>query len=287
MKEAILDALKDTLITFFVIFILYVLISFVETKLTNKFKKATKYSPIIGAGIGLIPQCGFSIVASDLYLKNYISMGTLIAIFISCSDEALPILLSSPNSMIMCIPLLLTKFVVATVFGYFIDFIFRKPKITISTNNEEIENNDSCCFHHHNNSQSKIKEHLVHPLIHSLKISLYVLIVNIVFALLIYYVKEDNIKSFINNNIYLTPLLSSIVGLIPTCASSIIITELFVSKALSFGATISGLICNAGLGLIYLFKKKENFKNNLLIVSLLFAISLIVGYIILFIEIHI
>ena len=287
MKEAILDALKDTLITFFVIFILYVLISFVETKLTNKFKKSTKYSPIILAGICLIPQCGFSIVASDLYLKNYISMGTLIAIFISCSDEALPILLSSPNSMIMCIPLLLTKFVVATVFGYFIDFIFRKPKITISTNNEEIENNDSCCFHHHNNSQSKIKEHLVHPLIHSLKISLYVLIVNIVFALLIYYVKEDNIKSFINNNIYLTPLLSSIVGLIPTCASSIIITELFVSKALSFGATISGLICNAGLGLIYLFKKKENFKNNLLIVSLLFAISLIVGYIILFIEIHI
>lgn len=287
MKEAIFDALKDTLITFLVIFILYVLISFIEAKLTNKFKKATKYSPIIGASIGLIPQCGFSIVASDLYLKNYISMGTLIAIFISCSDEALPILLSSPNSMIMCIPLLLTKFVVASVFGYLIDFIFKKPKLVINTNNEEIENNDSCCFHHHNHSQSKIKEHLVHPLIHSLKISLYVLIVNIAFALLIYYIKEDNIKAFINNNIYLTPLLSSIVGLIPTCASSIIITELFVSKALSFGATISGLICNAGLGLIYLFKKKENFKNNLLIVSLLFAISLIVGYIILFIEINI
>ena len=150
----------------------------------------------------------------------------------------------------------------------------------------EIEKNDYCCFHH-NHFQSKIKEHLVHPLIHSLKISLYVFIVNIAFALLIYYIKEDNIKAFINNNIYLTPLLSSIVGLIPTCASSIIITELFVSKALTFGATISGLICNAGLGLIYLFKKKENFKNNLLIVSLLFTISLIVGYAILFIEINI
>lgn len=286
MKEAIFDAFKDTIITFLVIFILYVLISFIETKLTSKFKKSAKYSPIIGAGIGLIPQCGFSIVASDLYLKNYISMGTLIAIFISCSDEALPILLASPSSMIMCIPLLLTKFVVASVFGYLIDFIFKKPKLIINTNNEEIEKNDYCCFHH-NHFQSKIKEHLVHPLIHSLKISLYVLIVNIAFALIIYYIKEDNIKAFINNNIYLTPFLSSIVGLIPTCASSIIITELFVSKALSFGATISGLICNAGLGLIYLFKKKENFKNNLLIVSLLFAISLIVGYIILFIEIHI
>ena len=125
---------------------------------------------------------------------------------------------------------------------------------------------------------------MLHPLIHSLKICLYVLIINITFNLIIHFVGENVIKNFLNNNIFITPLLSSLVGLIPNCASSVIISELFVESSLTFSATLSGLICNSGLGLIYLFKDKNKFKNAISIVITLFLISLLVGYTSLFIE---
>ncbi len=284
--DEISHAFIDTLSIFVTILIVYFILSFIEGKLANKIVKSEKFSPLIGTCVGLIPQCGFSIIASDMYRKKYISLGTLIAVFIACSDEALPILLSNRKTISTVIPLVAVKFVIAILSGYIIDLLLkRKQKIT---KNETIENEEihyGCCKHQIEHSKEKfVKEHLLHPLLHSLKICAYVLIINLIFSTIIYFVGENSIKEFLNNNIYLTPFLSSIIGLIPNCASSIIITELYVSSSLSFAATISGLICNAGLGLIYLLKDKKNLKNTLFIIGILLAISLLSGYIILFIE---
>lgn len=287
--HVLLHAFLDTLQIFALILLIYFMLSFVEGKIAKKIQKNSKFSPLIGSSIGLIPQCGFSIVAADLYKKKVISIGTLIAVFVSCSDEALPIILSNPAKIYIIIPLLVIKFISAIAFGYLIDFIFKGTKnLKKEHHHEEKLIHKGCCHHEIEEvNESFAKKHLLHPLLHSLKISGYILIINVTFALLIHFVGENSIKVFLNNNIYLSPLLASLVGLIPNCASSVIITELFLSESLSFGATISGLVCNAGLGLIYLFKDKNNIKNSFLITGLLVSISLVVGYLTLLIELAI
>lgn len=285
MWHAIEHALVDTLTVFIIVFILYFFLSFVESKLADKFLKSGKYSPIIGATFGLIPQCGFSIVAADLYKKKYISVGTLIAVFIACSDEALVIMLSSPDKILSILPMFAIKFVFAIAFGYLIDLIIKRQTIRKHNHNEHSLVHKGCCHHEiGENKETFAKKHLFHPLIHSLKICLYVLIINIIFGLLIYYIKEENIREFLNSNIYLTPLFSSIIGLIPNCAISVIISEMYISNILPFSATLAGLISNAGLGLIYLFKGKQNIKNCILITITLFIIAILLGYSSLFIE---
>lgn len=287
MWHSIEHALIDTAKVFIVVLLIYFGLSFIEGKIAKKFQKSSKYSPIIGAAIGLIPQCGFSIVASDLYKKKHISVGTLLAVFIACSDEALPILLSSSDKILSVIPLFAAKFVLAISFGYLIDLILKRRTIIIKKHNHENTFIHKGCCHHEieeHEEESFVKKHLVHPLLHTLKICAYVLVVNIIFELLIYYVGETNIKEFLNNNIYLTPLLSGLVGLIPNCASSVIISDLYVSDILTFSATLAGLISNAGLGLVFLFKDKKNIKKSILITLTLLSIAIISGYLSLLIE---
>lgn len=287
MWHCIEHALIDTAKVFIVVLLIYFGLSFIEGKIAKKFQKSSKYSPIIGAAIGLIPQCGFSIVASDLYKKKHISVGTLLAVFIACSDEALPILLSSSDKILSVIPLFAAKFVLAISFGYLIDLVLKRRTIIIKKHNHENTFIHKGCCHHEieeHEEESFVKKHLVHPLLHTLKICAYVLVVNIIFELLIYYVGEANIKDFLNNNVYLTPLLSGLVGLIPNCASSVIISDLYVSDILTFSATLAGLISNAGLGLVFLFKDKKNIKKSILITLTLLSIAIISGYLSLLIE---
>ena len=287
MWHSIEHALIDTAKVFIVVLLIYFGLSFIEGKIAKKFQKSSKYSPIIGAAIGLIPQCGFSIVASDLYKKKHISVGTLLAVFIACSDEALPILLSSSDKILSVIPLFAAKFVLAISFGYLIDLVLKRRTIIIKKHNHGNTFIHKGCCHHEieeHEEESFVKKHLVHPLLHTLKICAYVLVVNIIFELLIYYVGEANIKEFLNNNIYLTPLLSGLVGLIPNCASSVIISDLYVSDILTFSATLAGLISNAGLGLVFLFKDKKNIKKSILITLTLLLIAIISGYLSLLIE---
>lgn len=287
MWHCIEHALIDTLKVFIVVLLIYFGLSFIEGKIAKKFQKSSKYSPIIGAAIGLIPQCGFSIVASDLYKKRNITTGTLLAVFIACSDEALPILISSSDKILSIIPLFVTKFVLAISFGYLIDLILKRKTIVVKVKDHSHSLIHKGCCHHEiedHEEESFAKKHIIHPLLHTLKICLYVLVVNIIFELLIYYIGESNIKDFLTNNVYLTPLFASLVGLIPNCASSVIISDLYISNILTFSATLAGLISNAGLGLVFLFKDKRIFKKALLITLTLFVIAIISGYLSLLIE---
>ncbi|MDR0934768.1 MAG: arsenic efflux protein [Erysipelotrichaceae bacterium] len=288
MWAAIKDALIDSSITLAVILVINFIISFVEERLARSFAKNKKESPLIGAAVGLIPQCGFPIIAADLYKNRHITMGTLVAVFIACSDEALPIMLSNVNTILPTIPLIIIKFVLGFLVGYLVDVIFTKKKLEINSAEKiETETNITivgCCNHEIEGEEKGekhpwIHDHIIHPLIHSLKLFAYILVINIAFSLLIYYVGENTIADFLNTNVWLTPLFATLVGMIPNCASSVIIVEMYISGSLYFGAALAGLIINAGLGMLFLFKNVKDWKNNLTILGIIFALSLIAGYI--------
>ncbi len=313
MWEVLLDALIDTLKIFPVLLISYILIEIVETTLSHKMTKKikNKYAPFFGAGIGLIPQCGFSVVATDLFSKRLISMGTLLAIFISTSDEAIPILLSNPDKILSLLPLLQIKFVYACIIGFSADYIYglikskkaaTKNSLLVETaceNDAEYENqHDHDHEHHHEHDEeehykgccghdikeeSKFKVYFLHPLIHSLKILAYILAVNVLLGFIIYAVGEEALIAFLLNGKWWTPLCAALIGLIPNCAASVVLTELFVSSALPFGALIAGLCTNAGLGFVFLFKHNKDVKENFAIMGVLFTVSVLLGYIILLI----
>ena len=288
LEHSIIDSLKVLL----VVIILNIIISFFEGKLANRINKDSRFSTLLGSSIGIIPQCGFSIVASDMYLKKKITLGTLIAVFIATSDEALPIILSSQDKILYVIPLILSKLVIGFIVGSLVDFIIYKVNKPISfdealVNNEEIIHK-GCCSHtieeHGSTEKSFIKSHFIHPILHSFKIFVYVFVINLLFGTIVHFVGEENISNFLLRFKYLTPLISSLIGLIPNCASSVIVTNLYVQGSLSFSSAIAGLITNAGLGLAFLFKNKKNIKINFLIIGILLLTALFVGYIGLFIE---
>ncbi len=271
--DVLLDALKDSVLIFAFVFLFHVILSFIETPVSNFLIKRKKTSPVFGALFGLIPQCGTSVVAADLYIKKYITIGTLISVFLACSDEALLILLAAWNKKtLMIFPLIGLKLITGIIFGLLIDLIVRKQRVE---NVDYIEEEKECRTHHHENTP--MHAHLVHPLIHSLKIFAYVLIINLVLGLLIGWVGEENFANFMISNRYLAPLFTSIIGLIPNCASSVLITELYLSNTLSFGALFAGLLVNSGLGMMILIRHKE-IKKTLVVLGICFAIAVSLGY---------
>ncbi len=278
MLDLLIDALLDSLKVLGFSFIIYFILSFFEDKISHLLQHHKRVSPIIGAAAGLIPQCGISVVASDLYLKEHITIGTLFAVFFACSDEALPILISDINKAIYVIPLLLMKIIFGFGFGYLLDLIVKNKKEEIEIDEEEIH--IGCCHHEIDHETSKLMTHLVHPLLHSLKIFIYVLIVNIIFSLIVYFIGENNIVSFLSTNPYLTPIFAAIIGIIPNCASSVLLCEVFISGGIPFGALFTGLCMNAGLGLVYLLKNKKSWKSILILEGYLLITSVVLGYII-------
>ncbi len=160
------------------------------------------------------------------------------------------------------------------VIGYLIDLIYRKQEI----NKPEEELTDVICHEHHH-EHTKTHKHLIHPLVHSLEIFAYVLVINISLGLIIASVGEDNFKNFLTSNRYLTPIYASLVGLIPNCASSVLLSELYLSGGLSFGALLAGLLVNSGLGMMVLLKSKATLKKAGLVVLICLITAISFGYI--------
>lgn len=287
MLEVLLDVIIDSLKVFGVTFIIYIILSFFEVKIAKGLEKKNRFSPLIGSALGIVPQCGLSVVATDMYQKEHITMGTLLAVFISCSDEALPILLSSGEKALSVLPIILIKLVLGFVVGYSIDKLYHKSTKSVDDHIEEChhhleeEVHIGCCNHHIENDKesSVLYNHFFHPLLHSAKLFIYVFLINLIFGSVIFYIGEETLEAFLTANKYLSPLLSTIIGVIPNCAASVIVTKVYLLNGISFGACVAGLIMNAGLGLLYLFRKKEHIKNNLLILGIMLLVSISVGYI--------
>lgn len=294
--DVIWEALvEDSLKMLPVILICYIIIELLEEKILNKYKASkllnSPFAPVVSAGFGLIPQCGFSVVATDLFSKRVLTIGSLMAIYLATSDEALPLMLSDVNNYMNLILILAIKFVYAVVVGIILDLIFRKrnsENILIEQSSIDFEGAEhdheihGCCSHDLENDkvQNKFKHFFIHPLIHSLKIFAYILVINIIFGLLVYFVGENSIVNFMSSTGVFQPVLVAIVGLIPNCAASVIITEFFLNGGIALGSCIAGLCANSGIALIMLFKLNKNRKENFTIFTLLYILSISIGLIV-------
>lgn len=270
LKEAFVDSLK--LLPF--LFIVYLFMEFIEHKSSKKteeiIKKSGKFGPVIGSILGVFPQCGFSVMASNLYITRIISIGTLIAIYLSTSDEMLPVLLTGGASIETVLKFLLVKVFVGMFAGIVIDLFIERKNKKIKPEIEKICNHDHC----------HCEENLLLSTIkHTFNIFLFIFGTNLIMNFIIYIIGEDKISLFLTSNNFIGPILSSVIGLIPNCAASVIITELFLNNTLTFGSALSGLLASSGVGLLLLFRLNKNYKENLLVLSLVFFISIFLGII--------
>ena len=268
------DSLKDSALVFAFVLLIHILLSFFENSLANSLVKKKKAGVLFGSLFGIVPQCGTSVMGAELYIKRYISIGTLVAIFLSCSDEAFIAILACGQiyKMLSVLPMIGLKIVIGTGIGLLADLLFRKQEIIFD---EEVKEEAEC--HHHHVHNSELHRHLMHPLFHSLEIFAYVFVTNMVLGLIIAGVGEETFSHFLQSNRYLSPLFASIVGLIPNCASSLLLAELYIGGNLSFGAILAGLLVNAGLGFMVLLKNRKSVKRIPIILTICFLTAVAVA----------
>ena len=272
MLDILLDALIDTLKTLPFLFGAYLLIEFLEhrasEKLTGALRRLGPFGPVGGAVLGLVPQCGFSVAAANFYAGRLITPGTLVAVFLATSDEALPILVSQPGALPDLLFLLGVKLVSGAVFGVLTDLIWKRlPHRTPEHPFEELCKDCDC--EHHGIFRA--------ALTHTVRIALFLLLVNLVLGGAIHFVGEERISQVLLSGSVLQPFVAALIGFIPNCASSVILTELYLSGSLSFGAAVAGLCTGAGVGLAVLFQYNRRWKENLLLVGILYVSAVITG----------
>ncbi len=281
------DAICDSFAVLPFLFVIFLLVEFFEfyfSDKVNKFMKTAKRTgPLIGSTAAIIPQCGFSVIASTLYVRRFITKGTLIAIYLATSDEAIPVLLSNPSVYHYVFPVILTKLLIAIPAGYLVDFIFKQNDLVEEENSDEhIEDVETgCCKHelltHHR------RELLIHPIKHTLHTFVFILLITLV---LNYFISVDFISSFYSSNMtaykIVQPVITAIIGLIPNCAVSIAITLMLIKGTISFGAAMAGLMSNAGLGFLVLLRINK-FRDTFKLISTLLIISAVCGIILQFV----
>ena len=327
MAEALLEALIDSLKALPILFVIYILIEFMEHKGGVKFEKTVasskKLGPIWGAGLGAIPQCGFSAIMADLFSRKMITIGTLFAVFVATSDEAIPLMISNPKYIGSLAILLVSKFVLAVAIGYLFDLVVRQKDIkkddlehnkhfehehTHQHSHEQIEHKDlladacetcemeekSCdtCAHDHLHHHHELaeqtpasKKQVFWNIVwqgtkHTLEIFAWILVANLVLGAVLHLAGgEEVLQKIVGTNKWYQPFVTALLGLIPNCAGSVAIVELYMQGVVSFSACLGGLCTGAGVGLIILFKSNKNIKKNLLILLALFLIGSLIGFV--------
>lgn len=274
MKEVILDTIVDSLKLIPFLLVAFLIIELLEHKLNNKTKniitKSKKIGPIIGSLLGVIPQCGFSVMATNLYITRIITLGTLISIYLSTSDEMLIIMISEKVEISLILKILLIKIFFGIVYGLIIDKIINKKKKDKETNYELCDEEHCDCNH------SILLSAIKHTLHITLFIFIITLIINTIFTLL----GDNYLSKILLNNSILSPFITSLIGLIPNCAASVILTELYLNSTISLGALIGGLLTSSGSSLLVLIKNNKNKKENLSIILLLYTLGVLSGIII-------
>jgi hypothetical protein len=299
-NEILQDAFIDTVKMVPLLLVIYIGIEIIEYKYSGailaKIKKAGIYGPLAGALAGIFPQCGFSVIATALYTQKLVTVGTLLAVYLSTSDEALPIILSQPEKIGIVLPLILTKIIIALIAGYVIDFAFKQGNKKIlahaadysqgtddkNHHHETILEERACCGHSASAASKKFnpKEIFFHPLIHTLKIFIFIFGASLAINFFVDQLGDKAIMEFFTANIFWSTFLAALIGLIPNCAASVVITQLYLDNLIAYGAAIAGLCASGGLGILVLLKEEKSKKNAAMIIGLLFLISIIAGIII-------
>lgn len=282
MWSVLTESLLDTLKVFPFLLLIYIIIEILEHRTTliqNKKILQGNLAPLIGSATGIIPQCGFSVMAAKLYDNGLIRTGTIAAVFIATSDEALIIMLSNANAAAWVMPLILIKLIVAVGVGYLVNFLYSGERLKETGLIADVQA-QFCCEDH--DKHSDIELYLVAPLLHTLKIAFYIFIVNFVFGA-IFEVSEGAFASAMMGGKFIEPLITALIGLIPNCASSTILTETFIigitqqQGGICFGSFVGGLCSNAGLGLVVLFKNRKKLKRNIILVIGLYVVAVATG----------
>ena len=275
MLEVIEETLIDTLKLLPFLFLTYLAMEYIEQRTAGKaegvIRRTGKWGPLFGGILGAFPQCGFSTAATNLYAGKVITMGTLIAVYLSTSDEMLPILISEHAPIKTILLIIGAKMVIGTVFGFLTDLVFFKQRAT------KIHIHEICEQEHCHCEEGSI---LKSALIHTGQIALFILSITFLLELVMHFAGEEFLAGIILNRPVLGPILAGIVGLIPNCAASVVITTLYLEGVISTGAMMSGLLVGAGVGLLVLFRINHHKKENFTVVALLYAIGVFCGIVI-------
>ena len=273
-EEVLLHGAIETLKLIPFLFLTYLLIEYIEHKAGGHQERFLSHSgvlsPIFGALVGAVPQCGFSAAASNLYAGGVISVGTLIAVFLSTSDEMIPILISGSFSPLSILGILGYKTLVAMVMGILINLVFRGAK------NKRSENSDECCQHCHDSCGGGL---LRSAISHTLKISAFVFVITLLINFVIVTVGEESVGSVIRSAGGVSYLVSAVFGLIPNCAASVALTTLAKGGIISSGQMLSGLFSGGGIGIAVLLRTNKSKVQSLVILLTLVMIGAMFGYI--------
>ena len=274
MIDVVIDTLIDSVKLLPFLFVTYIIMEYLEHKTSNKVKsaiqKSGKFGPLIGGLLGTIPQCGFSVAATNLYATRIINIGTLLAVYLATSDEMIPIMISEGIPIITIIKILVIKLIIAVIVGFLIDLIIQTRK-----NTEEEKIVDLCEKEHCDCEHGILKSALKH----TVNIFVFIVIIIFIINMIVYFIGEENIANFLQANPVLAPVLASLIGLLPNCASSVILTQLYVQNVIPVSTMIAGLLVGAGVGLAVLFKMNKKLKENIEIVVLLVVIGTLSGII--------
>lgn len=280
LLETIIDSVK--LLPF--LFITYLIMEFIEHKTGEKskniIKKSGKFGPLLGGILGIFPQCGFSAAAANLYVGKVITLGTLIAIFLSTSDEMLPVLISEAAPISTILQILAIKLAIGIVIGFAIDFIGQAlTKRNVEKKEEVVEEEiGHICEHEHCHCE---EEGILKSAIkHTVNIFIFIIMISFIINTIIYFIGEENLSNLILNMPIVGPIIAGLVGLIPNCAGSVILTQLYLEQVISFGSMIGGLLVGSGIGILVLFRVNKDLKDNLKILGLLYLIGVICGILI-------
>lgn len=285
MIEVLLDAFKDTLAMLPWLLAIYIALEVLENRsesfIGEKISHRRGVAPFLGALFGCMPQCGFSVIAATLYSRRCISRGTLLAVLLSTSDEAVPVILAQHDKAPLVLWLLLVKVVLATAAGYTVDFLF-KTKISSLAHPPHAPvvpagGHRHCDCHAHGREVPGWKTYFLFPLKHTLKVAVFIFAVSLALGLLFSRFGSENMGRFFFTGTLLQPLVSVLIGLIPNCAASVALTEIYLKGGITFGSAIAGLSASGGLGILVLIKENKDRKETAFVIALLAGISLLAG----------
>lgn len=278
IQDIILDTLTDGIKLLPFLFITYLAMEYVEHKTGNKtweiMQKSGKWGPVIGGVLGIVPQCGFSTAASNLYAGRIITAGTLFAVFLSTSDEMLPIFISNQVPLTAIARILTVKVIIGIGMGLLVDFMIRRKR----GNCKEKLKIDHLCNHQHCHCQEG--NIFKSALSHTLQIFLFIILISLFINFFIGVVGEDKLAALVSGKMFLGPLAAGLVGLIPNCASSVVLTQLYLEGVLGAGSMLAGLLAGSGVGLLVLYKVNDDLKENIKITLLLYTAGVVSGILI-------
>ena len=276
MWDVFLDAVLDSLKIFPFILLIYIIMEAIENaRHKENIERVLQgpFAPAIAGALGAVPECGFAAMLAKLYDKGLIKIGTLVAAFLSISDEGVIVLITGGARITDILLLVGIKIVYAVIVGWILNLLLaKKDAVHVCPEKGDcIE-----CGEHHEN---KFDKYLLHPLWHATKIFIYVLVVNFALGTLLWLIGEDKLNAFMNGSAVFQPVFASIVGLIPNCGSSILLAQAYNDGILNFAGLIAGLSANSGIGILILLRNKKNFVKAIRVIGIQFSAALAIGYI--------